>query len=844
MAAKNEFRTEITADNSQFNAAMEASAQKALTESQRMQSGMRESFYNIGQDAGRAVQEINTRFDGIKAAVEKMKGMVVAVGAVLGGGALFGKMIAGTAAATGEVVKLSRMLGITTQEASALRIALGDIGADTELYSGAIGKLTMKLREGEERFNQLGVATRGSNGELLDGERVMQNTLNALLQFKAGTDRNLASTEFFGKGWAEVQKLMKLTPAIMEEARQKAEALEMTVGPKGAERALVFKRAMNDVKDVGEALANRIGQALMPVLSDLGQWLASIGPAAVTGMRGALAGLLTLLYAVHNGINVIVRALTALLFTAIEPLAGLAEAAALAVTGHWAEAGARLKRIPANIGGMWKNEFEEILKSGDTTRARIAALFDFGEEQGQGSAGPKGGTRTYTPKEEKKESRVSEWEAQLAAQRDAYDRMQLEQGSFQQFSRAMERDYWKRILDEEQLSTQEKAAVAKKYYAVEREIRKEAFEGEIADIKARIERHKQGTRERIELAGEAARRIGERYGQESKEYRQANAEVMKLAEERARQQDRLREMVVDRDRAERLADVELEREKLNTLEQLGAISGKQKLELLRQLKEMEYAVELQALQEKEYLYVDDEVAYRQHLDRIAELQRRHGLEMRKLDGQIAVEGFKPWRTLFDSITNGFSTAIKGVIQGTQTLGQAVRNILQTVVLSVIDMGIKMVAQWVLNAIMGSAIEKVSALSKVGANAAVAASAAFASTAAIPIVGPAMAPAAAAAAYAGAISWAAAIPVAARGWDVPAGINPLTRLHEQEMVLPSDIANPLRDAVDKGGGLGGDVHVHISAVDGESVARLLQRHKNRLTPALRGLARDFAYRGRT
>lgn len=37
-----------------------------------------------------------------------------------------------------------------------------------------------------------------------------------------------------------------------------------------------------------------------------------------------------------------------------------------------------------------------------------------------------------------------------------------------------------------------------------------------------------------------------------------------------------------------------------------------------------------------------------------------------------------------------------------------------------------------------------------------------------------------------------MPSARKGFDIPAGVNPVTQLHEREMVLPADIAEPLRD----------------------------------------------------
>ncbi|QZA80864.1 phage tail length tape measure family protein [Deefgea piscis] len=43
-----------------------------------------------------------------------------------------------------------------------------------------------------------------------------------------------------------------------------------------------------------------------------------------------------------------------------------------------------------------------------------------------------------------------------------------------------------------------------------------------------------------------------------------------------------------------------------------------------------------------------------------------------------------------------------------------------------------------------------------------------------------------------------VPSASRGFDIPSGVNPLTQLHEEEVVLPAYIANPMRDMFKNGG----------------------------------------------
>lgn len=105
-----------------------------------------------------------------------------------------------------------------------------------------------------------------------------------------------------------------------------------------------------------------------------------------------------------------------------------------------------------------------------------------------------------------------------------------------------------------------------------------------------------------------------------------------------------------------------------------------------------------------------------------------------------------------------------------------------------------------------------------AAASAAAQAAF-SQAGIPIIGPALAVGASAAVFGLVSAYLDRIPSARGGFDIPAGINPLTQLHEREMVLPASIAEPLRAQLASGGG--GGVTVHLSAIDGPSVQRFVE-----------------------
>lgn len=135
-------------------------------------------------------------------------------------------------------------------------------------------------------------------------------------------------------------------------------------------------------------------------------------------------------------------------------------------------------------------------------------------------------------------------------------------------------------------------------------------------------------------------------------------------------------------------------------------------------------------------------------------------------------------------------------------------------------------------------------SVVTANATQAASGAAASQASIPYVGPILAVAAMAAIMAAVMglmgggggsqttTTTTRIPSAAGGWDIPAGINPLTQLHENEMVLPAEHAQTIREMAGQSGGDGSTII--INSTGGDFI------HKKDLAKLLKQMKRDFKF----
>lgn len=127
--------------------------------------------------------------------------------------------------------------------------------------------------------------------------------------------------------------------------------------------------------------------------------------------------------------------------------------------------------------------------------------------------------------------------------------------------------------------------------------------------------------------------------------------------------------------------------------------------------------------------------------------------------------------------------------------------------------------------------------------------AFKAMVSIPYIGPVLAVAAGASALALVGGLAGKIKSARGGYDIPAGVNPVTQLHEEEMVLPKQHANTIR-ALGKNltsdGGIGGSGgsssqtfnNFTIQAWDSKDVRRFMEKHGRELAGGLKGYNRNF------
>ena len=830
----------IGADGSQAEAEFDKVANSAEKAGRRIQDAIREASYNMAESTKAATDKMNSHFESLKGGFEKVNKVMGWFAVVMAGGAVFKEGVEESVKLTREANNLGKQFGITATEASVLNVALDDCYISNETMVAANQKLTKSLGTNEQAFKNLGVQTRDSNGNFRSSLDIMLDVNTHLLNFKEGIDRNIEGQKIYGKSWGEVQGILRLTTDQMEQSRQQAEQLGLVVGKENVEATANYRAAMNDVKDVLSAVKKAIGDALLPILTDLGNWFSSVGPQAVTIVKGAIGGLATVFYGLKMVIEIVWEVIKLFVKTNITILLSFAEAVNKALTFDFDGAKTAWKNGSDAIAQDFGAAMDNIMAKAEHNRDQIANLFT----QPTATDNKQGG-ETSDGNAEKTSERLKEWKAELEARNEA-------EGNFFKSSLASDAEFWESKLAQVKKGSKEEAAIKHELYGLHKQLAVQKFNDEQEALKVELAGAHQGGIERINIATDIARRVGETYGWESREYLAAVKDVRKAADDYDKEQQKLEIMKVERARDHNVAMINMERDRIGQQKALGQISETGEIDQLKALKEREYQIEVQAQMDKIALMKEEGTARQQQLDDLAKMQDKHNAEIGKLDNQRALAVKKEWESILGPINSAFEKSITGMIQGTQTMQKAMANIGQAILAEFVNLGVKTLT----NAIANNAAELMASKAKdkavsdsaqaaasksmsskgteatavVSSNAAEGAAGAASSQAAIPVVGPGLAAASFASTMAMILGAGSLIKSSAGGeWRVPT--DRLNIVHKDETILPAHLAAPMRDMFEGGGKSGGDA-VHLHTQGGDWV------HKNDVTKLLKLMKRNF------
>lgn len=318
---------------------------------------------------------------GAKKVSNATRGMSTAAGAALGG---IAGMAYNAAVMSDDLNTLAKQTGFTTADLQKMQYAADRMDVSMETITGSAARMTRQLIDNEEKFTEIGVATRDADGQLRSTTDIFYDTAKALGSIENETERDTRAMDIFGRSANELAGVIDDGGAALKAYGEEMEGLGLVL----SQETLNDLNAVNDQIDQMKAQAlatfatsgaNAL-QALSPVIEKVIGFLdnlfqkiagldaqqiqtittilaivAAISP--VAGIISSVAGAVSMLMPLLSGIIPVVTAIFG--FIAANPIvlviAGIVAGITWLIT-HWEQATSFVSECIETI----KTKYEEI----------------------------------------------------------------------------------------------------------------------------------------------------------------------------------------------------------------------------------------------------------------------------------------------------------------------------------------------------------------------------------------------------------------------------------------------------------------------------------------------------
>ncbi|MDF2609044.1 MAG: hypothetical protein K0R92_518 [Lachnospiraceae bacterium] len=229
---------------------------------------MRGMASSLGINVSPALEAVATKFDGVDASVGNA---VLGIGAII---SVFASCTISAANMADEVLTLSSVTGIATDELQKMQYASKFLDVEVNTMTGSITKLTRSMddarkgsKEQEEAFKTLRIRFKETNGELRDANTVFYETIDALSKVTNETERDALAMTLMGKSAKDLNPLIEAGSKRLKELGIEAEDMGAIMSDTALEDLGKMKDSMDKLDSTVDALKNRLGLVLLPILS-------------------------------------------------------------------------------------------------------------------------------------------------------------------------------------------------------------------------------------------------------------------------------------------------------------------------------------------------------------------------------------------------------------------------------------------------------------------------------------------------------------------------------------------------------------------------------------------------
>lgn len=286
------------------------------------------------------------------------------IGALMDGSFYKSDNINGLIATNAQLLDLQKSLRISSIEAGALNEAMMRLNVDKADYKSVYQAATLAIRTNGEELDRLGVKYTDQNGKLLQNRQFLENVKAELEKYTEGWDRNAAAVAMGVGSYDKIVDVLRITDAELQTSKSRMDEYQLGITAGSQTMVAEYQQAMRDFdaenRMASEGFKRVFADAVMPLYTDLMNLFKEGWPSIVQATRLGVSSVMFLVYAMADGIYIAKESIKASFSVIGNGIGAVAAASVLAMKGDfsgaknalasgWEDAAERVKLAGSNI---------------------------------------------------------------------------------------------------------------------------------------------------------------------------------------------------------------------------------------------------------------------------------------------------------------------------------------------------------------------------------------------------------------------------------------------------------------------------------------------------------------
>lgn len=211
-----------------------------------------------------------------------------------------------------DIDKMSQKFSMSAEGFQQWESIAGHNGTSIEIIGKSIKTVTTSLEKNKDAYEALGVATTNADGSLRDSQSVFQDTILALSDMEAGTERDAKAKELLG---GKYQELLPLINGGSESIREQIEASKsaVTMTDEQVKKAAAFKDAQQAMQEQIDKVKMSLVTNLVPALTKVMDWVTTNLPKMIEFIKPVFDVVKVVIDGVISGISSFIDSLMGLM---------------------------------------------------------------------------------------------------------------------------------------------------------------------------------------------------------------------------------------------------------------------------------------------------------------------------------------------------------------------------------------------------------------------------------------------------------------------------------------------------------------------------------------------------